>query len=76
MADAVSDLLADLNGDFILVLFPLDIRPIKPAPGAAGDLHKLRAGAPPGEAGGIEIDRSRLPQGEVRLDTFKIDFAC
>jgi hypothetical protein len=67
----IEELLADLNGDFILVLFPLDIRPVKPV---EGEMHKLRAGATTAE-GGLEIDRARLPEGEVRLDTFQIDFA-
>jgi hypothetical protein len=67
----IEELLADLNGDFILVLFPLDVRPTEPF---EGDFHRLRAGAPLSE-GGIAIDRGRLPTGEVWLDTFRIEFA-
>lgn len=67
----IEELLADLNGDLLLVLFPLDIAPVPPI---GGDIHRLRAGVDPSE-GGFAIDRARLPEGEVRLDTFEVEFA-
>jgi len=61
----IADLLRDVNGNIIFVLFPLDVRPLKPI---AGDPHILRAGSD------YEEDRSRLPEGYVMLDNIRIEF--
>ncbi len=61
----IADLLRDVNGDIIFVLFPLDVRPLKPI---QGDPHILRA------EGDYEPDRSRLPEGYVMMDEFRIEF--
>lgn len=61
----IETLLANLNGDFIFVLFPIDAIPLKPI---QGDPHKLRAGDE------YEVDRSRLPNGWVQMDEFRIEF--
>ena len=61
----IADLLRDVNGDIIFVLFPLDVRPLKPI---QGDPYKLRAGHE------YEVDRSRLPEGYVMMDEFRIEF--
>ncbi len=61
----ISDLLRDVNGDIIFVLFPIDVQSLKPV---AGDPHKLRAGDD------YEVDRSRLPDGHVMFDEVRIEF--
>lgn len=61
----VADLLRDVNGDIIFVLFPLDVRPLQPI---QGDPHRLRAGQE------YEVDRSRLPEGYVMMDEVRIEF--
>lgn len=61
----IADLLRDVNGDIIFVLFPLDVRPLHPI---EGDPHKLRAGME------YEADPSRLPEGRVMMDTVRIEF--
>lgn len=63
---AAADVLRDLNADIIFVLFPLDVVPAEPV---VGDHHRLRAGED------YAIDRARLPQGQVLLDTIEIAFA-
>lgn len=64
-AAPVADLLRDVNGDIIFVLFPLDIAPAHPI---AGDPHRLRAGHD------YPVDRNRLPTGFVMLDEVQIEF--
>lgn len=58
--------LADVNADILLVLFPLNIVPMGPLD---GDPHRLRP----------EVDypvwRSQLPEGYVALDEVRIQFA-
>ena len=58
--------LADVNTDILLVLFPLDIAPMGPLD---DDPHSLRP----------EVDypvwRSRLPEGYVSLDEVRIKFS-
>lgn len=61
----ISDLLKDVNGDIIFVLFPLDVAPLKPF---QGNPDHARAGDD------YEIDRSRLPEGQVMLDEVRIEF--
>lgn len=63
---SIETLLGDLNGNFIFVLFPLEVIPLKPI---QGDPHTLRADDD------YPVDRSRLPEGHVQLDTLKIEFA-
>lgn len=58
--------LLDVNVNLIVILFPLNVRPFT-APQA--DTDRLRAGKD------YSIDRIRLPQGEVWLDTTRIDHA-
>ena len=57
--------LADVNTDILLVLFPLDISPMGPL---AGDPHSLR----PEED--YPVWRSKLPEGYVALDEVRIEF--
>jgi hypothetical protein len=61
----IADLLADLNGDIIFVLFPLDVAPLEPGV----DPYKGWADQ------AYTADRSRLPTGYVMLDEVKIEFA-
>jgi len=61
----IADLLRNVNGDIIVVLFPLDVRPLRPL---RGDSDTPRAGLD------YEVDRSRLPEGWVMLDDVTIDF--
>ena len=62
----LADVLADVNCDIILVLFPLDICPMGPI---NGDPHQLKPGKD------YPVWRSRLPEGYVMLDSIGIDFA-
>jgi hypothetical protein len=58
--------LADVNTNILLVLFPLDIAPMGPL---KGDPHHLRPERD------YPIWRSRLPEGYVELDEVRIEFA-
>ncbi len=62
----IDQLLRNVNGDFIFVLFPLDVKPLVPV---AGNMHAKwwdgRDGA---------VDVSRLPEGHVMLDEVRIEF--
>ncbi len=62
----IEEVLADVNVNILLILFPLQI-----AAAGAGveDLHLLRAGAD------YLVDEDRLPKGLVMIDTVRIDFA-
>ena len=60
----IAPLLADVNCDLILVLFPLDVVPVE---ALNTDMHRLRAGRD------YEVDRSGLPEGFVMLDTVRIE---
>jgi hypothetical protein len=61
----IGDVLRDVNGNIILILYPLDIVPTSPAP---ADHHLAKAGED------YEIDRDRLPSGYVMLDEVRIAF--
>lgn len=62
----IEDVLQNLDVDFMLLLYPLDVVPLQPL---EGNPHLLRAGEE------FEVDRGRLPQGYVMLDEFSIRFA-
>ncbi|MCE9591184.1 MAG: hypothetical protein K8S99_11745 [Planctomycetes bacterium] len=62
----IADALRDLNINVILVIGMLDVVPVGPCP---GDPHVLKAGKD------YFADRARLPEGEIWLDTVKIEFA-
>jgi len=57
--------LADVNTNILLVLFPLDVVPMGPL---CGDPHQLRAGKD------YPLWTSRLPEGYVDLDEVRIHF--
>jgi hypothetical protein len=59
-------ILRDINTNIYLVLFPLNVAPDKPID---GDPHKLRAGFD------YPVDQSKLPKGNVIIDTVKIEFS-
>lgn len=59
-------ILANVNADILLVLFPLDVAPMGPL---AGDPHSLRPERD------YPVWRSRLPEGYVTLDTVRIKWA-
>ena len=61
----VRDVLADVNGNIILILFPLDVVPAK---GHIAEPHCFKAGED------YEVDRARLPSGHVMLDEVRIEF--
>ena len=61
----LSTVLADVNGDILFVLFPLDVVPMGPLD---GDPHKLRPEKD------YPVWRSRLPEGYVMLDEVRIEF--
>jgi hypothetical protein len=56
--------LSDVNNDFMLILFPLDVVPMGPL---AGDPHVLRPEKD------YPVWRGRLPEGYVMLDEFRIE---
>jgi hypothetical protein len=58
-------ILADVNVNIMLVLFPLTIAPMGPI---AGDPHLLRAGKD------YPVWRRKLPEGYILLDEVKIEF--
>lgn len=62
----IADALRDLNINIILVIGMFDVTPARPI---AGDRHILKAGRE------YPIVRSVLPEGEIWLDTVRIDFA-
>ena len=61
----LKSVLADVNTDILLVLFPLDVAPMGPI---AGDPHQLRPERD------YPVWRSRLPEGYVTLDEIRIEF--
>jgi hypothetical protein len=61
----IEELLRDVNFDLIFILFPLDVRPLRPV---QGDHHRLRPGRD------CEVDRSRLPEGSVMLHEVRIEY--
>ena len=61
-----ADVLRDLNGDIIFVLFPVDVVPAEPV---EGNHHHLRAGED------YAVDESRLPSGYVMMDWIRIQFS-
>lgn len=61
----LAEVLANVNVDIILVLFPLEVMPMGPI---AGNRHTLRPEKD------YPVWRSRLPEGYVMLDTVSIDF--
>jgi len=61
----IRDVLRDLNGNIILILYPLDVVPNDPT---ISNPHQLRAGED------YEVDSSRLPSGQIMLDEVRIDF--
>lgn len=64
----LEDVLRDVNGNMILVLFPLQNVPATRL-NNDDDLHKLRAGED------YELDRSKLPEGYVMFDWVRIESA-
>jgi len=61
----LADILANVNINILLVLFPLSIEPMGPI---SGDPHELRPEKD------YPVWRSRLPEGYVEFDTVQIDF--
>lgn len=61
----VAEVLADVNGDIILVLFPLDVRPAQPL---SRGPHRLRAGED------YRVAMEHLPCGYIQMDEFRIEF--
>ncbi|MBL9216355.1 MAG: hypothetical protein JNG83_12835 [Opitutaceae bacterium] len=61
----VSEVLKDVNGDIIIVLFPLTVQP---AGNIDGDPHRLRAGED------YPVRTDLLPSGHVVLDEVRIEF--
>lgn len=63
---SINDLLKDVNGDIIFVLFPLDVKPNREVTGSIHD-HWW-------DNRYDELDSTRLPEGAVMLDEVKIEF--
>lgn len=62
---AITDVLRDVNGDIILVLFPLNVKPAEPI---HGDMHQRRAGED------YRVDQTLLPDGYVMMDEIRIEW--
>lgn len=60
--------LKNVNVDLIVCLFPLDIAPAPGTPPLSAGLHDLRAGKD------YPVDTSRLPSGEIHLDSVRIEW--
>jgi hypothetical protein len=60
-------ILQDVNADIMLVLFPLDVRPMGAIPGDPDRLRPERD---------YPVWRSRLPEGYVTLAGVRIEFAA
>jgi hypothetical protein len=60
----IDDVLADVNVDLILVLYPLTVVPLKPT----DDIHRLRPETD------YEIDHAHLPDGHVEISSIRIDY--
>lgn len=63
----IEEVLRDLNGNMILILYPLNIAPRHP-PMDREKMHALRAGED------YELDRSKLPGGFIMFDWVRISF--
>jgi hypothetical protein len=63
--DPLPTILADVNMDILLVLFPLQIAPMGPLD---GDMHRLRPDQD------YPVWRHQLPEGYVMLDEVRIEF--
>lgn len=61
----IEEVLRNMNGDIIFVLFPLDVVPSQPI---EGDPHILSAYTD------YKPDRSRLPEGYVMMDEVRIEY--
>lgn len=61
----IEEVLRDLNGNMIFVLYPLTVEPAEPF---AGGLHRRRAGED------YALQRERLPEGYVMYDYVRIEF--
>jgi hypothetical protein len=61
----IQDVLRDVKGDIILVLFPLRVEPAEPV---AGDIHLLRAGED------YPVNRDLLPTGYMLMDEIQIEW--
>lgn len=62
----LESVLADVNNNIMLILFPLAISPMGPI---EGDPHRLRAGWD------YPVWTSRLPEGYVVMDEVRVEFA-
>jgi len=60
----IEELLADVNGDIIFVLFPLDVIPLEPG------INPYRLWA----ERDYRVDRTKLPDGYIMLDEITIEF--
>ena len=67
-AGPIAELLGDMNGNIILVLFQLDVAPAGEQLVPAELLHTRRAGLD------YPVDYSRLPEGHVEFDSVSIAF--
>jgi len=63
---SIRDVLRCLNADIILVLYPLDVRPLMPL---SGDPHAIRAGED------YPVDPAYLPEGSISIRSIEIEFA-
>lgn len=68
--DDIETVLKDVNVDLILVLFPLNVVPVKPV----AEPHKLRAGQDYPEEPSYEVWQKFLPKGLIQVDSVEIGY--
>lgn len=68
--DGIDTVLKDVNVDLILVLFPLNVVPVKPV----AEPHKLRAGQDYPEEPSYEVWQKFLPKGLIQVDMVSIRY--
>lgn len=68
--DEIETVLKDVNLDMMLVLFPLNVVPVK----AVSEPHKLRAGQDYPDEPSYEVWQKYLPKGLIMVDSVKIEY--
>ncbi len=68
--DDIATVLADVNVDLMLVLFPLNVVPVKPV----SQPHQLRAGQDYPEEPSYEVWQKYLPKGIIMVDRLRLEY--
>lgn len=68
--DDIATVLADVNVDLMLVLFPLNVVPVKPV----SQPHQLRAGQDYPDEPSYEVWQKYLPKGIIMVDRLRLEY--